>query len=72
MSSELSVYERQVASEIKNIPREYLPNLLEIIRIFRSSVILGSAQDSFHKGWKEALAGGTQTVSGLWDGIAGE
>lgn len=72
MSSELSVYERQVASEIRNIPREYLPNLLEIIRIFRSSVTLGPAQDSFRKGWEEAVAGGTQPVSGLWEGMDSE
>ena len=72
MSSELSVYERQVASEIKNIPREYLPNLIEIIRIFRNSVTLGPAKDSFREGWKEAIAGGTQPVSGLWDDMDGE
>jgi hypothetical protein len=69
MTSEYGNYEEQVALEIKNIPPEYLPNLLQIIRLFKSSVTLGSAQESFQKGWKEALAGDTHPISELWDGI---
>ena len=65
-------YEEQLASEIKTIPDEYLPNLLQIIRLFRSSVTLEPAQDSFRKGWKEALSGDTHPVSELWNDIDDE
>ena len=51
------------------MPEEYLPNLLQIIRLFRESVALKPAEASFHKGWREALAGETMPVSELWEGI---
>ena len=69
MATELSIYEKQLASEIKTIPEEYLPNLLQIIRLFRDSVTLNSAKDSFCQGWQESMAGETHPVSKLWDGI---
>ena len=69
MATELSIYEKQLASEIKTIPEEYLPNLLQIIRFFRDSVTLNSAKDSFRQGWQESMAGETHPVSKLWDGI---
>ena len=69
MATELSIYEKQLASEIKTIPEEYLPNLLQIIRLFRDSVTLNSAKDSFRQGWQESMAGETHPVSKLWDGI---
>jgi hypothetical protein len=43
--------------------------LLLIVRVFRESVALKSAEDSFRQGWKEALAGETRPVSELWEGI---
>jgi hypothetical protein len=72
MAGELRNYEDQLQSEIKSIPAEYLPNLLQIVRVFRSSVMLGPAEDSFQKGWQEAVAGDTHPVSVLWDGINAE
>jgi len=51
------------------MPEEYLPNLLQIIRLFRESVALKPAETSFRKGWREALAGETMPVSELWEGI---
>ena len=72
MSNQPFAYKKQLASEIKNIPEEYLPNLLAIIRIFRDSVTLGPAQDSFRKGWKEAVEGVMHPVSELWDSIDAE
>jgi hypothetical protein len=72
MAEEMSNYKEQLASEIKTIPIEYLPNLLQIVRLFRSSVTLGSAEDSFRQGWQEAVVGDTHPVSGLWDGINAE
>ena len=69
MGEKFSAYQEQVADEIKQIPEEYLPNLVQIVRIFRESVSLRPAEDSFRQGWKEALAGETRPVSELWDGI---
>ena len=69
MVEKFSAYQEQFADEIKQIPEEYLPNLVQIVRIFRESVSLRPAQDSFRQGWKEALAGETRPVSELWDGI---
>jgi hypothetical protein len=59
MAMRLSTYEKQLAKEIKETPQEYLPNLLMLVRIFRESVALKSAEASFRQGWKEALAGET-------------
>ena len=72
MSTKTSVYEKQLVSEIKGTPREYLPNLLQIVRLFRESVALKPAEDSFRQGWKEALAGEARPVSELWEGVDAE
>ena len=62
----------QAIQEIQQTPQEYLPSLLQIIRLFRESVTLKSAEDSFRQGWKEAMDGQTIPVSELWDGIDAE
>jgi hypothetical protein len=62
----------QVIQEVKSVPEEYLPNLLQIVRLFRESVVLKSAEASFRKGWEETLAGETMSVSELWEGIDAE
>jgi hypothetical protein len=72
MSAEISVYEQQLVREIGRTPREYLPNLLQIVRLFRESIALKPAEASFRQGWKEALAGETRPVSDLWEGIDAE
>jgi hypothetical protein len=72
MSAEVSVYEKELIREIEEIPHEYLPNLLQIVRLFRESVVLKPAEDSFRQGWKEAMAGETRPVSELWDDIDAE
>jgi hypothetical protein len=69
MSAKVSVYEEQLVREIRGTPEEYLPNLLQIVRLFRESVALKPADVSFCQGWKEALAGETRPVSELWEGI---
>ena len=58
--------------EVQQTPQEYLPSLLQIIRIFRESVTLKSAEESFRQGWEEAMTGDTIPVSELWDGIDAE
>ena len=62
----------QAIQEIQQTPQEYLPSLLQIIRLFRESVTLKSAEASFRQGWKEAMDGQTIPVSELWDGIDAE
>ncbi len=71
-SAQVSVYERQLIHEIKETPHEYLPNLLQVVRLFRESVVLKPAEASFRQGWKEAMVGETQPVSELWEGIDAE
>jgi hypothetical protein len=69
MSTKLSSYEKQLIREIKEVPEEYLPNLIQIVRLFRESVALKPAEASFRQGWKEALSGETIPVSELWNNI---
>ncbi|MEM9004879.1 MAG: hypothetical protein AAGE59_15320 [Cyanobacteria bacterium P01_F01_bin.86] len=61
-----------VIQEIEQTPSEYLPNLLQIIRLFRESVILKPAEDSFRQGWHEAMTGQTLPLSELWTDIDAE
>ena len=72
MSAKVSNYEKQLVREIKGTPEEYLPNLLQIVHLFRESVSLKPAEASFRQGWKETLAGETRPVSELWEGIDAE
>lgn len=62
----------KVMTEVEQTPEEYLPNLLEMIRLFRESVTLKSAEESFRQGWYEAMTDDTIPVSQLWDGIDAE
>ena len=61
-----------VMQEIEQTPPEYLPNLLKIVRLFRESVPLNSAEESFRQGWHEAMTGQTIPLSELWEGIDAE
>jgi len=69
MSAKYQVYEEDIIQEVKGVPEEYLPNLLQIVRLFRECVVLKPAEASFRNGWKEALAGETKPVSELWESI---
>ncbi len=53
MSAKISVSEEQIVHEIKGVPEEYLPNLLQVVRLFRESIALKPAEASFRKGWEE-------------------
>jgi hypothetical protein len=66
------VYENLLTKEIKATPEEYLPSLLNIIRLFRESVTLKPADLSFKQGWEEAISGETMPLENLWDGINAE
>jgi hypothetical protein len=72
MATQVSAYAEQLVHEIGETPEEYLPILLEIVRLFRESITLKPAEASFRQGWKEALVGNTKPVSELWEGIDAE
>lgn len=72
MSTRISTYKKQLNNEIKETPEEYLPSLLQIVRVFRQSVTLLPAEDSFRQGWREVMAGNTMAVGKLWEGIESE
>jgi hypothetical protein len=69
MSSRVPAYEKQIVREIRATPREYWPNLLQLVRLFRESVTLPPAEASFRQGWQEAMTGQTRPVSELWEDI---
>ena len=62
-------YEKELTQEIKQTPVEYLPALLEIVRLYRKSVTLKSPEESFRQAWAEAMRGETLPLSELWKDI---
>jgi hypothetical protein len=65
-------YKEQLQAEIEATPGEYLPALLAIVRLYRQSVVLKPAADSFRQGWQEVLSGQTFPVSELWQDLDAE
>jgi hypothetical protein len=55
--------------EIHQTPDEYLPTLLEIVRLFRETVTLKPAELSFRQGWEEAMNGELLPLDQLWEGV---
>lgn len=72
MAIKLSQYEKVLRRELKDMPREYLPNLLEIIHLYKESVTLKPAKESFRQGWKEVKKRRTMPISQLWEGISAD
>ena len=66
MSQPDELYRRKFLEEVEKIPAEYRPFLLGIVRTFRESVTLKTAEESFRQGWREALQDETQLASDLW------
>jgi hypothetical protein len=67
-----SLYHSQVLEDLDSIPQEYLPILANLVRTFRDSFTLPSAEESFRQGWQEAKRDETRPISELWDGIDAE
>jgi len=65
-------YEKVLIGEVKDLPEEYFPNLLQIVRLFKESVTLKTAKESFKQGWREAKEGKTRPVAELWEGVGAE
>jgi hypothetical protein len=72
MSAYQVAYVEQIGQEVQQTPDEYLPALLEIIRLFRHSITLKSAEESLRQGWQEAMRGETMPIADLWVGIDAE
>lgn len=72
MSDYQATYTDLLMQEIKATPDEYLPTLLNLIRLFRESITLKPADDSFRQGWQEAMTGETMPIDELWAGIDAE
>lgn len=71
MSNYQTTYTDELLQEIELVPSEYLPNLLNLIRLFRESVTLKPAEDSFRQGWAEAMSGDTMPIEELWTDLDG-
>jgi hypothetical protein len=66
MDTYQTTYTNLLFREIRATPDEYLPALLNIVRIFRETIALKPAEESFRQGWKEAVNGETMPVNDLW------
>jgi hypothetical protein len=66
MNSYQTTYTDQLIQEIEQVPDEYLPNLLNLIRLFRETITLKPAETSFRQGWMETMAGETMPIEELW------
>lgn len=62
MSKQASI-EQQFVREIRAIPDEYLPNLLQIVRLYRDGVALKPAEECFREGWRDALSENTMPLN---------
>ncbi|CAN2046155.1 conserved hypothetical protein [Candidatus Magnetomoraceae bacterium gMMP-1] len=62
-------YTNLLIQEIKATPDEYLPTLLNMIKIFREGIMLKDAESSFRQGWREMTRGETMPINELWTGI---
>jgi len=58
--------------EIEQVPAQYLPQLFQIVHIYKESITKKASVDSFTQSWQQAQAGDTAPVSQLWEGIDAE
>lgn len=69
MTSLEVTYRDQLKAEIERIPSEYLEPLLKMLRAYRESLAINSAEESFEQGWREAMNGDVHPVGELWQDI---
>lgn len=65
-------YRGQLLTELDQLPDEYLPFALQMMRTFRASITLKPAAASFLQGWQEAQRGEVYPVETLWDDVDAE
>jgi len=69
MNAYTVAYVEKISQEIRQTPDEYLPTLLEIIRLFRETITLKPAELSFRQGWEEAMQNNLLPVDQLWEDV---
>lgn len=69
LSDYQNTYTSLLVEEIEATPAEHLPALLTMIRLFRESVTLKSAEESFKQGWQEAITDQAPPINELWADI---
>ena len=69
MNTYPSTYAKKISKEIRETPKVYLPALWAMVRLFRESVTLKPAEESFLQGWKEALHNEVPPIAQLWEGL---
>ncbi len=62
-------YADRLNEEIRDVPDEYMPALIDIVHAFRQGVVQKSLEESFARSWAQARAGETRPIDTLWDGI---
>ena len=55
--------------EIEQVPPQYLPQLFQIVHIYKESITKKVTIDSFDESWKQAISGETAPISELWKGL---
>ena len=69
MTSIEMTYRTQLKEEIERIPSEYLEPLLKMLRAYRESIAITTAEESFVQGWREAMNGDIHPIEELWEDI---
>lgn len=69
MNTYPSTYTEKISQEIDQTPDEYLPALLEMVRLFREAVTLKPAELSFRQGWQEAMEDEVLPADQLWEDV---
>jgi len=69
MNAYTVAYVEKISQEIRQTPDEYLPTLLEIIRLFRETITLKPAELSFRQGWEEAMQNNLLPIDQLWENV---
>ncbi len=62
-------YADQLREEIRDVPDEYMPALINIVHAFREGVVQKSLEESFARSWQQAQAGETHPIDTLWDDL---
>jgi hypothetical protein len=58
--------------EIEQVPPQYLPQLFQIVHIYKESITKKACLDSFEQSWQQAITGNTMPISELWEDIDAE
>ncbi len=65
-------YTDRLNEEIRDVPDEYMPALIDIVHAFRQGVVQKSLEESIQRSLKQAQAGETFPIDTLWDDLDNE